>query len=273
MKDFFEKSKNSTDIKTVRLTFDPRYKDLLNSNGFAGLSDFIFAPTENSFRDVPERLTVGLDLIQGSQKTRVYLKRHWTDAKSQSSKPHNEALSEWDNIYNLEKAGLPVPHAMAVGYGFIDSHSVGFVMMKEVPGTQADHFIRDNYEGLSLADKRSLNLQMAELASKFHSLGYNHRDFYLCHTFISHQADQFILNLIDLQRVQKRRVFRQRWIVKDLAQLAYSSLDLVSRSDRLRFYLKYSGNATLSAADKRFIGLLQKKVSRMVKREKEGKVR
>lgn len=273
MKDFFEKSKNSTDIKTVRLTFDPRYKDLLNSNGFAGLSDFIFAPIENSFRDVSERLTVGLDLNKDTQKNRVYLKRHWTDAKSQSAKPHKEALSEWDNIYNLEKAGLPVPHAMAVGYGFIDGHSVGFVMMKEVPGTQADHFIRDNYENLSVTEKRSLTLKMAELAAKFHTLGYNHRDFYLCHTFISHENNDFILNLIDLQRVQKRRVFRQRWIVKDLSQLAYSSLGLVSQSDRLRFYLKYSGNATLSAADKRFIGLIQKKVSRMVKREKEGKVR
>ena len=65
---------------------------------------------------------------------------------------------------------------------------------------------------------------MAEIARRFHAAGYNHRDFYTCHFLVKEPAPgQFDVRLIDLQRVQRRRWFRRRWIVKDLAQLAYSA--------------------------------------------------
>ena len=62
------------------------------------------------------------------------------------------------------------------------------------------------------------------VARRFHAAGYNHRDLYCCHFFVKEpEPGRFEIRLIDLQRVQRRRRFRRRWIVKDLAQLAYSA--------------------------------------------------
>ena len=270
MQDFFSESLSSQNIESEKIEFNIQYKELLEKNGFNSLTDFIFAPRENSYRDVPGRITVGIDLKCENGTQRAYLKRHWTLSASKSTGPHKEALAEWNNIKNLTQQGISVPDAMAVGHGYINGHSVGFIIMKEVPGKPADDFIK---EDLNPLDKIQFIKTLAEFSAEFHNMGYNHRDFYLCHIFVNCPGEKFELNLIDLQRVQKRQLFRRRWIVKDLAQMAYSSLNFTSRTDRLRFYLKYAGIESLSAADKKIIEAVNNKVSKMVKREKEGKVR
>ena len=64
---------------------------------------------------------------------------------------------------------------------------------------------------------------MARIARLLHGAGYNHRDFYCCHFLIKELSPgEFDIRLIDLQRAERRRWFRRRWIVKDLVQLAYS---------------------------------------------------
>lgn len=274
MQNFFAESGDKALIESPVLAFDPKFRDLLNANSFNELEDFMFAPQENSFRDVPGRLTVGLDLDAEGTKQRVYLKRHWNLSKKKSDGPFKEAFAEWSNLTLLAHCGIKVPEAVAYGYGLINGRSVAFVMMKEVPGMQADHFIeRKLNRELGFEARVKLAERLGELAKKFHGLGYNHRDFYLCHTFVNPVGDDFELNLIDLQRVQHRKVFRKRWIVKDLAQMSYSSLRICSRTDRMRFYLKYCGSDSLSAADKKLIASINKKVAAMVKREKEGKIR
>ncbi len=273
MQRFFENKEQFSEVKTIKLEFNPTYEKLLKENNLSKLCDFFLAPTTNSFRAVSERLTVGLDLQNGDKMVRVYLKRHWSETKSHSTQPHIEALSEWENLSHLSKDGIPVPEPLAFGCGFIDGHSVGFVILKEVAGVQGDHFLRDNWKMMNVKRKNDLLQKWAKLAADFHRLGYNHRDFYLCHFFVHDDRENFILHLIDLQRVQKRRFFRQRWIVKDLAQMAYSSLSLVSKTFRLRFFLKFLGKEKLTIKDKRFIGKIEKKVSLMLAREKEGKIR
>ena len=65
--------------------------------------------------------------------------------------------------------------------------------------------------------------EVAALVGRFHAAGYNHRDLYCNHLFVKEQSPgEREIRLIDLQRVQRRRRFRRRWIVKDLAQLAWS---------------------------------------------------
>ena len=274
MQSFFAEDRNKAVVDSPILALDPKFRDLLNANQFKELEDFMFAPQENSFRDVPGRLTVGLDLDDEGSKQRVYLKRHWNLSQKKSDAPFKEAFSEWNNLRILADAGINVPEALAYGHGLINGRSVAFIMMKEVPGMQADHFIeRKLNKEYNFQDRSTLAKRIAELSIKFHEMGYNHRDFYLCHTFVNPVENDFELNLIDLQRVQHRKAFRKRWIVKDLAQMAYSSLKICTRTDRMRFYLKYSGSESLSAADKKFIASIDKKVATMVKREREGKVR
>jgi heptose I phosphotransferase len=102
---------------------------------------------------------------------------------------------------------------------------------------------------------RTLTYDVADLARKFHQLGYNHRDFYCCHFFVKEtEPARYQIHLIDLQRVEHRKHLRRRWIVKDLAQLAYSApREQISCSDKLAFIKRYLGVVKLRPQDKRLI--------------------
>jgi hypothetical protein len=62
-----------------------------------------------------------------------------------------------------------------------------------------------------------------------------------------------LVHLIDLQRVQRWIApLRRRWVVKDLAQLAYSCPPrLIGPAERMRFFKRYLGMARLDAGAKR----------------------
>jgi hypothetical protein len=271
LNDGFLKELCGEDAENETVRFNERYKDLLQENELQALVDFMSSSTENSYRSVPERLTVGLDLNSTENgPVRVYLKRHWSDKEGSSSKPYQEAISEWDNITELAGQGMNVPEALAVGWGQIKKHATAFVMMKEVPGQQADHFIEKNFQGPNDPELKLFVEQLAVFAAQFHKLGYNHRDFYLCHTFVKKEADSYLFHLIDLQRVQKRKLLRRRWIVKDLAQLNYSALNLVCSEYRELFFDVYFRE---TGADRKLLRAVDKKTETMLKRELQGKVR
>ncbi len=97
--------------------------------------------------------------------------------------------------------------------------------------------------------------RIAEVARRFHQAGYNHRDFYCFHFFVREPSPgDFEIRLIDLQRVQRRRWRRRRWLVKDLAQLAWSApRDRIGLTHRLAFLRHYLGRRRLSRTDKRLL--------------------
>ena len=138
-------------------------------------------------------------------------------------------------------------------------------MTEEIPGgLPADDFLKDNFAagGSDFRKKRLLVRQIARLAGRFHGAGFYHRDFYLCHFFVrpwptagqappchitegatdSSGQSPYILHLIDLQRVRhcRGRKVGRRWIVKDLAALAYSAPEgVITRTDKVRFLREY----------------------------------
>ena len=68
---------------------------------------------------------------------------------------------------------------------------------------------------------------------RFHDTGFRHCDLYFSHIFLGEGGK---LYLIDLQRVFKPVLFKERFRVKDIAQLYYSAeAKYFSRSDRLHF--------------------------------------
>lgn len=91
--------------------------------------------------------------------------------------------------------------------------------------------------------------KVADVARQLHSHGVNHRDFYLCHFLLQlplpaevRRPADLRTYLIDLHRVQVRVKAPRRWLVKDVAGLYFSSLDIgLSRRDALRFVRRYSG--------------------------------
>lgn len=95
--------------------------------------------------------------------------------------------------------------------------------------------------------KRALIRQVAAMTRTLHQNGVNHRDLYICHFLI--ELDQLELSpntanprlsIIDLHRTQLRTNTPQRWLVKDLAALFFSSMDIgLTGRDVLRFLAEY----------------------------------
>ena len=111
--------------------------------------------------------------------------------------------------------------------------------------------------------------QVAHIARRFHAAGYNHRDLYCCHFLIREPAaGRFDIRLIDLQRVQRRRWFRWRWIVKDLAQLAYSrsAASRSAASEQIALAAALPWGAEAAAGDRRLVRAVMRKVAAMQRR-------
>ena len=118
-------------------------------------------------------------------------------------------------------------------------------------------------------------MQVAQIARRFHAAGFNHRDFYCCHFLVKETSrGQFDVRLIDLQRVQRRRWFRRRWIVKDLAQLASMSPDeQIGCREKILFLRTYLGVLKLRPQDKRLVRDVLRKTASIRRRNVSGTLR
>ncbi|MBI3461950.1 MAG: hypothetical protein HY000_02680, partial [Planctomycetes bacterium] len=201
----------------------------------------------------------------------AYLKKHhqrslatWLRAKAGWGLGETPGRTEARNVASLARGGIAAMRLIAFGEklhedGLLES----FVLTEELVGfTQLDHFLRQRFSPrhATRVVRRDPELEelircVASVASRFHRLGYNHRDLYCCHFFIREPScGEFHVNLIDLQRVEHRRRFRRRWLVKDLAQLAYSvPCDRITCTQKLAFMKHYLGVRKLDARHKRFI--------------------
>ncbi len=170
----------------------------------------------------------------------------------------------------LQNAGIQTPTVLAFGgkwNGLFEEKS--FVLTLEIPQGQSletklpDCFYNGGTE--NRRGKLAFINRLADFARTFHDTGFCHRDFYLCHIFLSRRGD---LYLIDLQRTFRPFFFKKRWKLKDITQLYYSaSGNLVSRTDRLRFYLRYLVKEKLSAGDRFDIKRIKARVWRMADRD------
>ncbi len=90
--------------------------------------------------------------------------------------------------------------------------------------------------------RRRLLAELARTAGAMHRAGVNHRDCYLCHFLWDKNPTAPRLFVIDLHRAQCRKAVPWRYLVKDVAGLYFSSMDLgLSRREVWRFIRIYSG--------------------------------
>lgn len=99
----------------------------------------------------------------------------------------------------------------------------------------------------SYTEKQLLIRKVARIAKKMHENGVNHRDFYICHFLMRKTANVTNgcrLFLIDLHRAQLRKKVPERWLVKDLAALYFSAMNIgLTKRDLLRFIKIYRGRS------------------------------
>lgn len=166
--------------------------------------------------------------------------------------PVLSAANEWRAIRRLEE--LHVDTMTLVGYGERGANPArrqSFIITEELTPTESlEDFCRNwANEPPPVALKRALVKKLAHISKQLHDHGVNHRDYYLCHFLLDlsmgreHlRADNLTLYLIDLHRVQFRRRLPQRWRLKDLAALYFSSMEIgLTQRDLYRFIQTYTG--------------------------------
>ncbi len=254
----------------------------------AGLTDFdsVMATFDGRcLRALTDRENWRLSL-QNKQQTRgAYLKKHhvrtWLTrlrARLGTGPGETSGRVEAHNVGALTANGIEVMRLMAYGEKLhADGLLESFVLTEELEDyTDLHTFLHHRFPPLSIPvstaardrDLAQLIREVARVARRFHQAGFNHRDLYCGHFYIRESVPgEFHIRLIDLQRVQHRRRFRRRWIVKDLAQLAWSApRDRIKCTDKLAFMRCYLGVGKLRPADKRLIRAVLAKQRMMQRR-------
>jgi hypothetical protein len=137
---------------------------------------------------------------------------------------------EVDGYRALNSNGIPT--ATLVGWGQLADRR-SFVISEDLTGYDAC----DKLLASASVTFDQLLKPTAALAAKLHNAGLHHRDLYLCHFFARVDADNSTIDvrLIDVARVRKfSPLTRRRWIVKDLAQFWFSTLEHKSITDAQR---------------------------------------
>jgi len=275
----------ATAAGTAQIWINERFRPALAEAELDEFTAVMAATSGRLMRALPDRENWWLHLGGRHATGRgMFMKKHhvrtigsWLTAKLGRATPRSPGRIEAENAARLEADGIRCMPVVAFGEklhtsGLLES----FILTDELAGyTQLDHFLRRRFAPLNTPacggqrrdrDFDRLLARVAAVTGRFHRLGYNHRDLYCCHFFIREDAatndtsGNDGVRLIDLQRVEQRTRWRRRWIVKDLAQLAYSAPRAqVSRSRRLAFFKAYLGVAKLQPADRRLLrSMLQK---------------
>ena len=236
--------------EALALWIDPRRQALLVNNGVTCLGDLDAANRIAQFDkptlpDWRQRFAIELSGADGDTH-RLFVKRFLNPPFAVQLKRilsgharRGAAGVEKYWIDRVGSAGIPVPLPAAIAE---DVRAIwerdSALVLAEAPGESLESWARRG--------KRASRIWIRELArfvTRLHAAGFIHRDLYLCHIFVHGSEDRRPdFCLIDLQRVMHGPILRRRWIVRELAQLQYSTpASAASRTDRMRWLKAYLG--------------------------------
>ena len=163
------------------------------------------------------------------------------------------AGNEYAALIKLKELGIDTMTPCAFGSrGINPANQDSFIITDELTNTVSlEDYCRDWKKNPPVQRlKHALIRKLALVSSKMHANGLNHRDFYICHFLLDITGgpekltpDNLKAYLIDLHRAQLRSKTPRRWIVKDIAGIWFSAMDIgLSKRDVLRFISIYAKN-------------------------------
>ena len=209
-------------------------------------------PRVRVWRTLDDRENATLDAtLAGGGAIRLHVKRYGPQGKP----GRRPADDEMRGAQLLRQAGIPTIPLAAAG---VLPDGRNFVVTEHLYGYEAAD---------KLLESRALKFDAlleptAEIAGKLHAAGLHHRDLYLCHFFVKADGGAVQdVRLIDVARVAKLpRLFKRRWVVKDLAQFWYSTRPLpITDAERERWLARYTEHAGLYP-----VSVLRPKIDRKV---------
>lgn len=172
----------------------------------------------------------------------------------QGKKPVTGAGQEFAALLHLHKIGVPTMQECAFGAkGLNPAYECSFLITEELEDMASLEELWQGKGELELTDslKYALAEKLGEMAGKMHFSGLNHRDCYICHFLLDRKSyrekGEIKLHVIDLHRSQIRKKVPKHYLVKDLAGLLFSALDVKGMKKTLiyRFLKGYFGKKSV----------------------------
>jgi heptose I phosphotransferase len=224
------------------LILNADYAELIKSNGIDTAEKLWSLSSEPVKKILKERGTEKAFLEKGDEKLEAYIKRYTPPPLKEKIKAATslkfksfDAYDEWDSLLAFHRNNLPTMIPLAVARS---GKKTCILTLGITDYTRASQLFEEFTEK-DEERKEKLILKIADLAGKMHSAGMAHQDFYLVHIFVKEKKDDEIF-LIDLQRTIKQEKLSDRWRIKDLAQIHFSSEPFTSDKDRQLFWKRYT---------------------------------
>lgn len=186
-----------------------------------------------AFRNVPGRKTMQVNISGKS----YFIKQHFGVGWGEIFKnllslklPILGAMTEVHAIQRLSEIGIASTPLVAYGQrGCNPATMQSFVLTEDLGDiVSLEEMLMDSKSyPMPEASKQRMLQAVANIASKLHSAGLCHRDFYLCHFVLNRQhavANQYDLHLIDLHRMLQNQSPNSQAAMKDIAGLYFSML-------------------------------------------------
>jgi len=249
----------------------------------AGSFDAIMALDGEVYRSVLGRRTLRFVCGGKSYFAKLHYGVGWKEILKNLYRFRLPILGAW-----TEKKAIDCLHALGVntmtvaGYGrrgWNPARLQSFIITDDLQNTLSlEEYCRFwSQRRPSFRLKKALVDKLAQVARTLHENGVNHRDFYICHFLMKVDScgepidsDNPLLFLIDLHRMQLRKRTPLRWIIKDIASLYFSTLDLgLTSRDVLRFVRAYKNTALRQTLenDKGFWRLVTRRAIRLYQRD------
>ena len=208
-----------------RWIVSPDAQELLDRVGIASADALFVDPRIVVWRDLEERQNGTLDFTKPDGSAgRLHIKRD----KHRHSNP---VATEAQGVGLLNAAGIRSTPLVAWG-SLADGRSC--LLTEQLYGHQsADRCLETGLIFDQIFEST------CKICAMLHGAGLHHRDLYLNHFYID-QSDRSSIALIDAARVKRLPMFfASRWIVKDLAQFLFSTLEYATQTQRDAWLCRY----------------------------------
>ena len=189
---------------------------------------------------------------------RYYVKRYWHGGKGRPVRrwlgrffAQPRVKTEWQNLRRFARWGMPTAELVAYGLERRGGAFVrGALITRELPGTEdLAQIARRQPQRLRGAWLRGISQRLATATRRMHDHHFAHNDLKWRNLLVTESGEVFFIDC-PTGSFWWGPLLRYR-IVKDLACLDKVASKVLSRSQRLRFYLQYRGRTRLNASDKR----------------------
>lgn len=210
------------------------------------------------FRALEARKTLRFTLLDKSYFIKIHRGVGWFEIIENLIRlrlPVLGAANEYLAIKKLQQ--LNIDTMKIAGYGIKGSNPArqqSFIITEDLINTiSLEDYCRDWKKQLPDFELKSLLIsKLAYISRTLHQNGINHRDYYICHFLLDMASgsnpdtnkpdpENLKISLIDLHRAQLRQQTPERWLVKDIASLYFSAMDIgLTRRDFYRFMTLYN---------------------------------